>query len=100
MAMRKRKVYDRSFKENGVQLSLIRSDLSTLARELGVSSDLLYSWRSEYRKKGAESFPGKGNVGISQESKSEHELLKRIKRLEQENEILKKAMGIISKSDL
>ena len=98
--MRKRKVYDRSFKENAVQLSLIRSDLSALARELGVSSDLLYSWRSEYRKKGAESFPGKGKVGISQESKSEHELLKRIKRLEQENEILKKAMGIISKSDL
>lgn len=36
--MRKRKVYDRSFKENAVQLSLNRSDLSTLARELGVSS--------------------------------------------------------------
>lgn len=98
--MKKKKIYDRDFKENAVKLSYQRDDIKSLAIELGITSKLLYSWRSSYREKGSESFPGRGNVGVSPEAKQQVQLKKEVDRLQKENEILKKALGIISKSDL
>lgn len=51
--MKERKVYDREFKENAVKLSYERSNLSLFARELGVTTKQLYSWRSQYKQKGS-----------------------------------------------
>ncbi|MGL5262336.1 MAG: transposase [Bacteroides sp.] len=59
--MKQRKVYDREFKENAVKLSYERDNFSQFARELGISVKQLYSWRSQYKLKGSESFPGNGN---------------------------------------
>ena len=98
--MKKKRIYDREFKENAVKLSNQRDDIGSLARELGITSKLLYCWRSESRKKGLESFPGRGNVAVSEEAKEQLQLKKTIERLEKENQILKKALGIISKSEL
>jgi len=98
--MKPRKIYDRDFKENAVRLSLQRDDIRALARELGVTTKLLYSWRSDFRKKGNESFPGKGNTVVTEQAKTDVQLRKDLERLEKENEILKKALGIISKSEL
>jgi len=98
--MKERKIYDRDFKENAVRLSLQRDDIRTLARELGVTTKLLYGWRSDFRKKGSESFPGKGNTVVTVQAKEEEQLRKDLDRLRKENEILKKALGIISKSEL
>ena len=98
--MKKKCIYDRTFKENAVKLSYQREDLKALAIELGITSKLLYSWRSAYRDNGSESFPGRGNVGVSAEAKQQVQLKKEVERLRKENEILKKALGIISKSDL
>ena len=92
--MKKRNKYDREFKENAVKLSLQRDDISALAAELGVSKDLLHSWRSEYRSKGTERFPGKGNVAVSSDAKAQVALKKEYERLLKENAILKKALGI------
>lgn len=94
--MKKRKIYDREFKENAVKLSLNCSDVSVLARELGINKDLLYRWRTQYNKKGAESFPGRGHVSVTESGKSIELLKKENLRLQKENEILKKAMSIIS----
>lgn len=98
--MNKRKIYDRSFKENAVKLSMERSDIGVLARELGISSKLLYSWRNEFKNKGKESFPGNGKQAVSPQAKDLLTLQKEYARLQQEHEILKKAIGIISKSGL
>ncbi|MDU1905916.1 MAG: transposase [Dysgonomonas sp.] len=98
--MKKRKVYDREFKENAVRLSSERDNLSQFARELGISVKQLYSWRSQYKIKGTESFPGNGNTAVSDDAKAFAQLKKEHARLQQEHEILKKAMGIISRSDL
>jgi len=68
--------------------------------ELGITTKLLYSWRSESRKKGQESFPGRGNMSVTPEAKFGQQLKKEVDRLQKENEILKKALGIISKSEL
>ena len=98
--MKQRKVYDREFKENTVKLSYDRDNLTQFARELGVSVKQLYSWRSQYKIKGAESFPGNGNIAVSEDAKALAQLKKEYARLQHEHEILKKAMGIISRSDL
>lgn len=98
--MKKKRIYDRTFKENAVKLSYQREDIKALAIELGITSKLLYSWRSAYRDKGSESFPGRGNVGVSAEAKQQVQFKKEVERLRKENEILKKALGIIFKSDL
>ncbi len=98
--MKRRKVYDREFKENTVKLSYERDNLTQFSRELGISVKQLYSWRSQYRAKGSESFPGNGNTAVSEDAKALAQLKKEHARLQQEHEILKKAMGIISRSDL
>ena len=98
--MKQRKVYDREFKENAVKLSYERDNLSQFASELGISVKQLYSWRSQYKLKGSESFPGNGNTGVSEDAKALAQIKKEYARLQQEHEILKKAMGIISRSDL
>lgn len=98
--MKLRRNYDREFKQNAVKLSNERKDISSLARELGITTKLLYSWRSQYKEKGKESFPGQGNMAISEEAKLAIHLKKENERLQKENDILKKVLGIISKSDL
>jgi transposase len=98
--MKQRKVYNREFKENAVKLSYERDNLSQFARELGISVKQLYSWRSQYKLKGSESFPGNGNTAVNEDAKALAQIKKEYARLQQEHEILKKAMGIISRSDL
>ncbi|NOJ75137.1 transposase [Empedobacter stercoris] len=52
-----RKIYDAAFKIRAVELSNDRSNLSDLARELGIKFSLLYKWRKEYQQFGTGSFP-------------------------------------------
>ena len=93
-----RKIYDASFKEQAVQLSYDRTNVSELARELGITAPQLYKWRKEFETFGEGSFPGKGNLKLTPEQEKIHELEKRLKDAELERDILKKAIGIFSKS--
>jgi len=47
---RGRKIYDPAFKTKAVQLSKERTNVSELARELGIVVTLLYKWRKEYNE--------------------------------------------------
>ncbi|MDF2932770.1 MAG: Transposase family [Chryseobacterium sp.] len=85
---RERKIYDPAFKTKAVQLSNERTNISELARELGIAVTLLYKWRKEYEEFGEGSFPGNGNLKLTPE------LEKRLKDAELERDILKKAIGI------
>ena len=93
-----RKIYDKAFKEKSVQLSYERTNVSELARELGITAPQLYKWRKEFEEFGEGSFPGKGNLKLTPEQEKIHELEKRLKDAELERDILKKAIGIFSKS--
>ena len=93
-----RKIYDKAFKEKVVQLSYDRTNISEFARELGITAPQLYKWRKEYEEFGEGSFPGKGNLKLTPEQEKIHELEKRLKDAELERDILKKAIGIFSKS--
>jgi len=94
-----RKKYDRIFKERAVELSKNRKNLSELARELGISAAQLYKWRKESEAFGSGSFPGNGNMRQTPEQERISFLEKKLKDSELELEILKKAIGIFSKSD-
>ncbi len=93
-----RKIYDASFKEQAVQLSYDRTNVSELARELGITAPQLYKWRKEFETFGEGIFPGKGNLKQTPEQAKIHELEKKLKDAELERDILKKAIGIFSKS--
>lgn len=93
-----RKIYDKAFKEKVVQLSYDRTNISEFARELGITAPQLYKWRKEFEEFGEGSFPGKGKLKLTPEQEKIHELEKRLKDAELERDILKKAIGIFSKS--
>lgn len=93
-----RKIYDKAFKEKAVQLSYDRANVSELARELGITAPQLYKWRKEFEEFGEGSFSGKGNLKLTPEQEKIHELEKKLKDAELERDILKKAIGIFSKS--
>ena len=95
---RERKIYDPAFKSKAVELSNERSNISKLARELGIKVTLLYKWRKEYNEFGEGSFPGKGNPKLTPEQEKIHQLEKKLKDMELERDILKKAIDIFSKS--
>ena len=67
--MEKKRSYDRSFKERAVKLSYERENIKELASELGISSERIYKWRSEYRVHGESSFQGQGIERLSEEGK-------------------------------
>lgn len=97
--VKERQHYDRDFKENAVELARIRGNISEVARELGIRSELLYRWNREKGRYGEGGFSGRGNKNIAPEDKELALLAKENNRLKMENEILKKALGIVSKSD-
>ena len=95
-----RKIYDKAFKEKVVQLSYERTNISELAGELGATAPQLFKWRKEFEEFGEGSFSGKGNLKLIPEQEKIHELEKKLKDAELECNILKKAIGIFSKSGL
>lgn len=94
-----KKHYDRSFKEHAVKLSYERKTISATARELGLDYKLLLRWRNEFETFSDASFQGKGVSRLSIEQAEIQRLNKLLEIRRKENEILKKAIGIISESD-
>lgn len=69
---------------------------SQLARELDIPMGTMRNWISGYRNGKEEAFIGSGNMHPDVKMKKDME--KRIKDLEEENAILKKAMHIFTKN--
>lgn len=92
-----RKTYDVKFKKKAVDLYLKEGmGYKTVAKELGISDSMVRRWVKHFHaegikgleeKRGKAKGPGKGRPKIRPEDPSE-----KIKRLEAENEILKKLL--------
>ena len=97
-----RKAYDAAFKQQAVELAKERTNKSELARELGIRATLLYKWCKEAQDLGDASFPGNGKQKLTPEQERIKELEKKLEKklasVELEHEILKKAIGIFSKT--
>ena len=97
MMSNKRRVYDREFKLRAVRLSMESSDLSGLATELGITSKILYNWRTALGNVESKQFPGHGNKAMTPEEAELAKVKKQLAEAEMELEILKKAIGIFSR---
>ncbi|GHO94899.1 transposase [Reticulibacter mediterranei] len=92
------KVYSKEFKEEAVRLAQTSGKpIAQIARELGISDSAIHGWRRELAEHGQEAFPGKGHQTALEE---ENRRLKReVERLQQERDILKKAVSIFSREN-
>ena len=84
--MTNRREYTAEFKRDAVRLAEERGNRSEVARELGIHLSLLRRWAQQLDNHGEEAFPGKGHP----QDEELVRLRRDVKRLEEENAILKK----------
>ncbi len=87
-----RKAYTEEFKREAVRLASERGNLSAAARDLGISDNTLQSWKKQLQQTPQNAFPGNGNPRDPEMAQLQREL----RRVKEENEILKKAVGIFT----
>jgi transposase len=92
-----RRHFDREFKLDAVKLANNGSrPLAAVARELGIRPDLLRRWKVEFEKHAARAaFPA--NPDKTPEQVELEALKKTLARVEEEREILKKALAVFSR---
>jgi len=66
--------------------------------DLGIAPDLVRRWKRELVVNQANCFSGNGVPNLTPEQKEIHQLKKELREAELERDILKKAVGIFSKS--
>jgi transposase len=94
---RTRRSYGTEFKRDAVKLVIDRGrNAREVAGGLGINENVLYRWIKQYREDPENAFPGNGNL------KPEDAELRRLRReledVKEERDILKKAVGIFSKT--
>ena len=90
---RKNKRFDKDFKLSAVKMITEGGHkASEVARSLDIHPNMLYSWKRKYADNGEKAFPGKGHL-------AELAALRReLREVQMERDILKKAVGIFSKT--
>lgn len=94
---KQQKKYSKEFKLETIELARTSGKKdSQLERELGLSRGCLYNWRKEVERDGLQAFPGKGRL------KPADEYVRGLERelaiVQQERDILKKALAIFTRS--
>ena len=93
---KKRREYDKAYKLSAVKLVVESGNSQTsVAKDLGIPEQTLGKWVKTYKSEGESGFVGSGN--LKAEAELDKEMKKRIRELEEENAILKKAMRIFVK---
>jgi len=91
-----RRKYDDSFKEDVLKMIMSGRPVSEIAEALGISENLIYTWKKKAQKGSASA---NGSVGgYNTEALKEIDQLRAdLKRAEQERDILKKALVVFSR---
>ena len=88
----KRQVFSPEFKREAVRLLKAGDkDAAQLARELGIRRNQLCKWQELIDRNGDRAFPGKGRRRTGHTKDKTAQLEAEVKKLREENEILKKA---------
>jgi len=82
-----------------VNLILTGKSTREVAEELGIRSELVRRWRREYEQYSEGSFSGHGNANLTTDQKEIVRLKKELRDVQEERDILKKAVRIFSKGD-
>jgi transposase len=93
----KQQKYSQEFKLEAIELARTSGKTdSQVERELGLSRGSLYNWRKDVEREGSQAFPGKGRL------KADDQYVRGLERelatVQQEREILKKALAIFTRS--
>ena len=89
---KKKQHYDREFKMSAVKMVTEGGHKAAeVARSLGIDTNRIYLWKKQFSDNGDKAFVGKGH--LSQMA----DLRRKLREVEMENTILKKAVGIFSK---
>lgn len=98
MTRKDRQRFDREFKLEAVRLANESGKMVTeVARELGISVQLLYKWQDEVAKYGQNAFPGHRHIRKSENNDELTRLRKENAKLREERDILKKAAAFFAK---
>lgn len=85
-----RRKYDEDFKKEAVRLATSGNrTLADVARSLGISENLLYRWKGNEKASSSQ--------GSTVSTEEYERLREQLRRVEQEREILKKALAIFSR---
>lgn len=87
-----RRKYTKEFKEEAVGLSESSGNKSQVAHDLGIHMSMLRRWKLELQQEEKKAFSGKGKP----RDEEMVQLKRENRRLQEEVEILKKAVGIFS----
>ena len=94
-----RRSFTEEFKREAVRLAVERGNVSAVARDLGIHESVLNRWKRRLQQETEQrpgpdtrTFPGNGNPGDEEVAK----LQRALARVKEENEILKKAVGIFT----
>ena len=93
---RSRRRYTREFKLEAVQLVQNRDGrITEVAQNLGIHPNMLQRWMKEYTSDPNHTFPGNGKLRAPDEEI--RQLKNKLRDVEEERDILKKALAIFSK---
>jgi transposase len=95
-----RRIFTREYKLEVIKRSYDDIKISDLARELGIGQSIIHRWRRQFASDTKASFPGRGVEQLSDQEFELARLRKQVANLENERDILKKAVGIFSKPQL
>lgn len=88
-----RRKYDAEFKKDVVKMIESGRSVPEVAQSLGIGTNLIYYWTKQARKK-TRNVSGQRDDAFDEEKAA---LQKRIRELELERDVLKKALGIFSR---
>jgi transposase len=90
-----RKQYDREFKLSAIKLVLDQGlSIQKVSEDLDVGYNTLNKWIKDYQEDPQGAFPGKGH--LRPQDIEVHKLRKRLREVEMERDILKKAVPILA----
>ena len=88
-----RRNYSREFKLEAVGLLESGKSGKQVEEDLGISSGMIYRWRTQLKAEGVRAFPGNGNPRDEELA----QLRKEVRELGEERDILRKAAAIFSR---
>lgn len=95
--LKKRRKYDEDFKAEVLKMIENGQSISTVSQSLGIGENLIYRWKNKQKKAVKAAVKGEKS-DFSLKLLEENESLKeKVKQLEIEREILKKALSIFSR---
>jgi transposase len=95
-----RRKYDASFKEEVLKMVFNGRPIREVAESLGIGENLIHKWKSRSIASLKPVLPSGGVADMQGVSVAEYDRIKaRLREVEQERDILKKALGIFSRGN-